>query len=126
MRNKSKFLGALLVLSMVGLPAYAAAESVGVGELTQRDFTWSSAGKPVQAWELYRRYKYSLEHPAPMPTLETSRMRTDESERLFQGNAGTKPLIMGAQKREVMPSVPGQVIYVGQSDASKPIVNVRR
>lgn len=93
----TRILVAALAISMTALPVVAASEAgqTGVPELTLADFQ-SSGGKPVEAWERYRQYKYRLAHPAPKPTLETSRMRTDSADRFVSSG---KPSVDGWKAR---------------------------
>ena len=83
MKNVQKIGMAVLTLSLIVAPAYAAMEgSAGPGgELTLADFQRMNSGnKPIVAVNKYREYKYRLKHAAPQPTLDVSRMRTEERE----------------------------------------------
>lgn len=125
-----------LVLSMTALPAFAVSETVqtGISELTLADFQ-RSGGKPVQAWEQYRQYKYRLAHPAPKPTLEASRMRMAPAEWTladFQRSAG-KPVQAWEQYRQYQyrqahPSAVSRDNYIGGtfSSSGKPLVDSRK
>lgn len=104
MRTSVMVLGLALTLALANVPAFAAVEgsdSAPAGELTLAHFM-RTAGKPVQAWEQYRQYKYRLAHPAPQSTLDASRMRSEAGEKTladFQRSAG-KPIQALEQYRQ--------------------------
>ena len=88
MQTINHFLGVMLVLSIVVLPATPVFAETGqagtAGELTLADFQRMYAGqKAIVAQSEYERYRYRLKHPAPQPTLDVSRMRAEESEKTF-------------------------------------------
>ena len=120
MKNLTKFLGLVMVLSLA-IPAYGAMETAGSTELGLTDFQ-KLGGKPIQAWLRFNDYKYSLRHPAPQATLETSRMRPEFGEPGFiLGN--TKPSVVFFKSREPArslvrePALFGDLISSGKPSA---------
>lgn len=105
MKTYQKLLGLTLAVGLLAVPAYSWAEvssaTPPAGELTLADFQ-RMGGKPTQAWEQYRQYKYRLAHPAPQPTLDASRMRAEKGELTlgdFQRTT-TKPWIANEQYKQ--------------------------
>ena len=92
MRTYRKVMGLVLTLGLLAAPAYAVVESgtAPAGELPLADFQ-RSGDKPVVAWEKYRQYKYRLNHPAPQPTLDASRMRAEKGELTLADFQRTNP-----------------------------------
>lgn len=100
MKTINQFLGVVLMLSMIVLPATpVVAETAGTaGELTLADFQRTYAGqKPIVARSEYERYQYRLKHPAPKPTLDVSRIRAEEPGKTLADfhrmYAGQKPIV---------------------------------
>ena len=104
MKTIARTLMVILAGTTMALPAFAAVNmgSMGGEVLTLADFQRTVGGKPIQALERYRQYKYQVSRLVPKAALDVSTIRKEPKEKTladFKRVSGNKPIQAWEQYR---------------------------